>query len=186
MNKQEIKELIAIVVKETIAELKSENLFDVPKQTTTEKSAYAKTEALLYNYRGFCRIIQESQQEIEDLRKYGVPGTCGGVKEYTNKGGMPQGLVLDEERVECAIRSVEERVQGTVQAIALIDKSMAALKSDPYYKVLEMRYFEGRTQEDIGVALGRDTGTISRNKARLVKELALRIFPDQSMKEMLS
>jgi DNA-directed RNA polymerase specialized sigma24 family protein len=184
MNETEMKQIVALVVNETIKVLEEKNLIN--KDKSNEKSAYAKTEALLYNYRGFCRIIQESQQEIEDLRKYGVPGTCGGVKEYTNKGGMPQGLVLDEERVECAIRSVEERVRGTVAAIALIDKSMAALKSDPYYKVLEMRYFEGRTQEDIGVALGRDTGTISRNKSRLVKELALRIFPDQSMRELLN
>jgi DNA-directed RNA polymerase specialized sigma24 family protein len=184
IDKSDLEQIINLVVQNTIKVLEDKNL--LKPQSANEKTAYQKTEQLLYNYRGFCRIIQESQQEIEDLRKYGVPGTCGGIKEYTNKGGMPQGLVLDEERVEAAVRSVQERVQGTVQAIALIDKSMAALKSDPYYKVLEMRYFEGRTQEDIGVALGRDTGTISRNKARLVKELALRIFPDQSMKEMLN
>ena len=184
IEKSELEQIINLVVQNTIKVLEDKNL--LKPQSANEKTAYQKTEQLLYNYRGFCRIIQESQQEIEDLRKYGVPGTCGGVKEYTNKGGMPQGLVLDEERVEAAVRNVQERVQGTVQAIALIDKSMAALKSDPYYRILEMRYFEGRTQEDIAIEFKCERTTIGRNKTRLVKELAMRLFPDQSMNEMLN
>lgn len=184
IEKSELEQIINLVVQNTIKILEDKNLLKPP--SANEKTAYQKTEQLLYNYRGFCRIIQESQQEIEDLRKYGVPGTCGGVKEYTNKGGMPQGLVLEEERIEAAVRTVQERVCGTVAAVALIDKSMAALKSDPYYKVLVMRYFEGRTQEDIAIEFKCERTTISRNKTRLVKELSMRLFPDQSMKEMLN
>jgi DNA-directed RNA polymerase specialized sigma24 family protein len=184
IDKSELEQIINLVVKNTIKVLEDKNL--LKPQSANEKTAYQKTEQLLYNYRGFCRIVEESKQEIEDLQKYGVPGTCGGVKEYVNKGGMPQGLVLDEERVEIAVRTVQERVQGTVQAITLIDKSMAALKSDPYYRILEMRYFEGRTQEDIAIEFKCERTTISRNKTRLVKELSMRLFPDQSMKEMLN
>lgn len=151
----------------------------------TEKTAYQRTEQLLYNYLGFKRIVAERMQEIDDLRKYGVPKNCA-VTEYVQKGGLPHGLVLEEESVEDAVRNVQRSVEGTVQAIALIDKCMAALRTDPYYSILEMRYFEGRTQEDIAATLGCNQTTVARNKSRLVKELAMRLFPDQVTQEMMN
>lgn len=151
-----------------------------------EKTAYQQTEQLLYNYNGFKRIVKERMQEIDDLRKYGVPGTCGAGGERVQNGGLPHGIVLPEESVESAVATVQRSVQSTVQVIALIDKCMAALKNDPYYPILEMRYFEGRTQEDIAVELNTTQKTISINKARLVKELAMRLFPDKVTAEMMS
>ena len=124
-------------------------------------------------------------QEIEDLRKYGVPQTCGAGGERVQNGNLPQGIVLPEESVESAVRTVERSVEGTVQAIALINKCMAALANDPYYKILELRYFEGHTQEDIALEFGCSQVTISNNKNRLVRELAMRLFPNQVVDEML-
>lgn len=148
------------------------------------KSAYQKTEQLLFNYCGFKRIVEEKQQEIVEIRKYGVPRSCA-VHEFVRDGNVPHGLVLEEESVEAAVANVERSVRGTVAAIALIDKCMAALKHDPYYPILEMRYFEGRTMEDIAVVLKCAQSTASQNKARLVKELSLRLFPDQAISEMM-
>jgi DNA-directed RNA polymerase specialized sigma subunit len=143
---------------------------------------------LLFAYNGFKRIVEERKQEIADLRKYGVPsksaGATGGTRVQTSRSNV--GIVLPEDAVEDAVRTVQASVQGTVQAIALIDKNMAALKNDMYYDILPMRYFEGRTLEDIGVFFGVDHTTISRNKNRLVKELAMRLFPDEVAREMMN
>lgn len=152
-----------------------------------EKTAYQKTEQLLYNYNGFRRIVDECMQEIEDIKRYGAPqksGTAGG--ERVQNGNLPHGIVLPEESVEAAVHTVQERVQGTVDAINLIDKCMAALRNDPYYKILPMRYFEGRTQEDIALTFGCSQMTISNNKSRLVRELSMRLFPNQVVNEMLN
>lgn len=183
MNKTEIAEIVKLVVGETIKVLEEKKLIGASKPIN--KTAYAKTEQLLYNYRGFKKIVAERMLEIEELRKYGVPKNCA-VTEYVQKGGMPQGIVLEEESVEDAVRTVQRSVEGTVQIITLIDKSMAALKTDPYYNILEMRYFDGRTQEDIAVTFGCNQATIARNKSRLIKELAMRLFPDQVASEYMS
>lgn len=180
-TESELQQIINLVVTNTINVLEERKLI-VPK--SEEKSAYQKTESLLYSYNGFKKIIKEREQEIDDLRRYGIPQNTG-VKEYVDKGGTVSGIVLEEERVEDAVWRVRCAVEGTVQVVALIDKCMAALKNDSYYDVLEMRYFEGRTLEDIGVRFGKDAGTISRNKSRLVKELAMRLFPDQCINEMM-
>lgn len=184
IEKQELVEIIKTVVKETISQLNLE----VPKAKPeiNEKTAYQKTEQLLYNYRGFQKIVEERKQEIENLRKYGVPQKSGSVVAYSPHTGTVQGITLQEESVEMAVRSVEASVQDTVQAIALIDKCMAALKGDPYYCILEMRYFEGRTQEDIALELKCTQQTISKNKGRLVRELSMRLFPNQVITEMLN
>lgn len=189
MQKQEMVELADLISKSVVNALKENGLVgkaDNSVQKKAEKTAYQKTEQLLFNYNGFKRIVAERKQEIADLRIYGVPQRCGTMGERVQSSPVLNGIVLPEEAVESAVRSVEASVQGTVQVIALMDKCMAALKSDPYYAILPMRYFEGRTLEDIGLYFGCDHTTISRNKSRLVKELAMRLFPDEVVKEYMN
>lgn len=151
-----------------------------------KKTAYQRTEQLLYNYRGFKKIVADRMEEIEHLKKYGVPKRSTSIVEYSSHGGTVQGTVLPEESVEQAIRTVQDSIVDTVHAIALIDKCMATLKNDPYYKILEMRYFEGRTQEDIALDFNCSQVTISNNKSRLVKQLSMQLFPNQVVEEMLN
>ena len=187
IDKQELVDVISATVKETITQLGLVTANASSKPPMKEKSAYAKTEALLYNYRGFRRIIDERMAEIEDIKKHGVPKKGGAVVEYGGTvGGTVRGIMLPEESVEAAVRRVEASVQDTVHALSLIDKCMEQLKSDPYYGVLEMLYFEGRTQEDIAVTYGCSQVAISKNKSRLVRELAMRLFPNQAINELIN
>ena len=187
IQKEELVELISTVVKETITQLGLVNATPKPVEERKPKSAYQKTEQLLYNYRGFKKIVAERMEEIEDIKKYGVPKKGGAVVEYGGDcGGTPRGIVLPDESVEAAVRRVEASVQDTVAAIALIDKCMAQLKGDPYYAILEMRYFEGRTQDDIALELNCSQVTISKNKNRLVRELSMRLFPNQAVEELMN
>jgi hypothetical protein len=188
LDKQEKLELAELIANAVVTALESKGLVgkaDTNAPKKTEKTAYQKTEQLLFNYNGFKKIVAERQQEIIDLRTHGVPQKSGSIVQYGGNSGTVHGLVLEEESVEAAVRTVERSVQGTVQAIALIDKCMLALKDDPYYKILEMRYFEGRTQEDIALCFGCSQVTISNNKSRLVRELAMRIFPNQVIDEYM-
>lgn len=151
----------------------------------TEKTAYQKTEQLLYNYKGFKKIVQERLDEIEEIKQYGVPKNCGALGERVQGGALPGGIVLPDESVEQAVHRIHCAIESTVRVIALIERSMSLLSNDPYYDVLEMRYFEGRTLEDIAAHFKCDTSTVSRNRSRLVKELSLRLFPDDVVNEYM-
>lgn len=188
MEKEQMLELAELVATAVVTALEKKNIIgngatNEPKKS--EKTAYQKTEQLLYNYRAFKKIVEERMTEIENLKKYGVPKRSASIVKYSPKTGTVGGIVLPEDSVEAAVRTVEASVEGTVRAIALIDKSMAALRSDPYYRILEMRYFEGRTQEDIALEFNCSQVTISNNKNRLVRELAMRIFPNQTIDEFM-
>lgn len=196
-DKNELVEIVQTVVDATIKSLidkgllgnatKVESANSKKASASLEKSAYQRTEQLLFNYNNFRKIIKQKEQEIEDIRKYGVCERGSAVVQYGgNSGGTPRGIVLDEERVEDAIRNVQRSMTSTVEAIALIDKNMSELQYDPYYKILEMRYFEGRTQEDIAVEFKCTQQNIAYHKSRLVKELSIKLFPDKVISEYLN
>ena len=188
MDEQTLHKFASMIAASVIEALESKGIVGntQPKdKPDRSKSAYAKTEALLYHYNGFKRLVKERELEIETLRKCGVPKKSPSIVEYTSKSGVVHGITLEDDTVDIMIGNVQRSVEGTVQAISLIDKSMEALKDDPYYCILEMRYFEGRTQEDIADHLGCRQVTISKNKNRLVRELSMRLFPNQAITEML-
>lgn len=188
MEKSDMLEFATMVATAVVTALEEKKMIGTAAGNTSakpEKNAYQKTEQLLYNYNGFKRIIRERELEIESLRKYGVPQKSLSIVEYSPGGGTPQGLCLEADVVEAAVRAVEASVHETVQVISMIDKCMDSLKNDPYYDILEMRYFEGRTQEDIADYMRCSQVTISKNKSRLVTELSIRLFPNQAIKEML-
>ncbi len=190
IEKSELTELITLVVETTIKTLVDKKLLvsanpKMENSAANEKTAYQKTETLLYNYNGFKRVIQERYDEIDELKRVGIPKKSTSIVEYTPHTGKVSSIVLPEESVESAVQERLRSVQGTVQVVELIDKCMLALKNDPYYCILEMRYFEGRTQEDIAEHLGCSQVTVSKNKNRLVKELSLRLFPNLIAEEMM-
>lgn len=194
MSKESMVEFATLVANAVVDALENKNVItstsgnanaNVKVDKHEKKSAYQKTEQLLYNYNGFKRIIKERELEIEEVLKYGVPQN-NSVKEYVSKGGMPCGIRLEEEIVEAAVHNIEKTMARTLDAIRLIDKGMESLKNDPYYSILPMTYFEGRTQEDIADHIGCSQVSISKNKNRLVKALSLRLFPNQVIDEMLS
>lgn len=170
---------------ELVADIVLEKLRDANKIKDNNKTAYQKTEQLLYNYNNFKKIITKRELEIDTIRRYGIPQKSTSIVPFSPKGNGANGTVLEEDAVECAIRSVQSSMEDTVHVIAMIDKAMESLKNDPYYSILEMRYFEGRTQEDIAVYYGVTQVTISKNKSRLVRELSQELFPNQAILEML-
>ena len=190
IDKTDMLELAELIASSVVTALKKENLVGNAtsaneKPEKTEKTAYQKTEQLLYNYMNFKKIIAERMAEIEEIKQFGVRKDMS-VQEYVQKGGMPHGLVLEEESVEAAVRNVQRSVRPVADAVNLIDNGMSKLKSDPYYNVIELLYFEGRTQEYIALKLNCTQAAVSQNKSRLVRELSMWLFPSKVISEYLS
>lgn len=178
-----LETITQLVVKTTIKTLEDKGLLKSDKK---ERSAYQKTEQLLYNYNGFKRVVEDKLKEIEEIKQYGVPTKSKSITQFGGASGTVSGIVLEEESVESAVRTRLASVQDTVQVISNIDKCMQKIKADQYFETLPMRYFEDRTLEDIAVYYGCGVATISRNKNRLVKELALLLFPNEVVNEIVN
>jgi DNA-directed RNA polymerase specialized sigma subunit len=183
IDQSTLETITQLVVKTTIKTLEDKGLIKSDKK---ERSAYQKTEQLLYNYNGFKRVVEDKLKEIEEIKQYGVPTKSKSITQFGGASGTVQGIVLDEESVESAVRTRLASVQDTVHVISNIDKCMQKISTDQYFDILEMRYFEDRTLEDIAVYYGCGVATISRNKNRLVKELALLLFPNEVVNEIVN
>ena len=175
------EELVNSIADAIIKALESRNIIG---KAASNKTAFERTEALLYNYNGFKKVIDSRNAEVEYLREFGVPENSKSITSFGN--GTGKGIVLDTEKVENAVRNVQSSVQGTVQAVYLINKCLETLKKDMYYDILVMYYFEGRTMEDIGVVFKCSQPNITYHRKRLVKELSLQLFPDLVVSELMN
>ena len=82
-------------------------------------------------------------------------------------------------------RAPEKPDTITSEVLKNTEAALHDLETDPYFDVITRYYFDGQSREFIAQARGASVTTITRNKARLLKELAPRLFPDDVIKELL-
>ena len=68
--------------------------------------------------------------------------------------------------------------------IDIVDTGLAELKSDLYYNIIPMIYFENCSREEVAEYFNTTVTTISRNKRRLIEKLKLFIFADDVIYEL--
>lgn len=73
----------------------------------------------------------------------------------------------------------------TAEVLENVEGALHDLEHDPYFDVITRFYFDGQSREFIAQARGASVTTITRNKARLLKELAPRLFSDDVIKDLL-
>lgn len=179
LTEEQLTTLVKEAVKTTLEEL------GIGKQEVKqERNAYQKTELLLWNYKGFKKVIADKKEQIEEIRKHGVPHKGGAVHSYGGNALVSE-MRTEEEAVEDAVTAIKHSMREVVNVVNMIDNAMANLKNDPYYNILEMRYFEGMGQEDIGKALKCTQPNVSYHKNRLIRELSVQMFPNEVAKELL-
>lgn len=77
-----------------------------------------------------------------------------------------------------AFKRVERESDSISKTTARIEAALKTIRTDPYYQVIERTYFEGQTRDLIALQMGCRPETVSRNKKRLLRELAPLLFPD--------
>ena len=121
---------------------------------------------------------------LKEIRKNGVRHKGGAVHSYGGNTLVSE-MRTEEEAVEDAVTAIKHSMREVMNVVNMIDNAMANLKDDPYYNILEMRYFEGMGQEDIGKALNCTQPNVSYHKNRLIRELSVQMFPNEVAKELL-
>jgi DNA repair ATPase RecN len=174
------KEIINIVVDELV----KRNLI---KEV---KNSFKNTEALLYNYNKLKQSIADSKEEISELKEYGIPTKSKDIIITTN-GHSPR---MDEnEIIERRINNIKQSIARTEAVVNRIDRLLNNLKqNDKYYKVIEFKYFKNIGFEEMlnmsdekgNPIFTCDVSTLSRNKNRIINELKILLFPDNSIDEL--
>ena len=166
------------VAEQTAAELKRQNLIIEGRQTP-----FQKTETLLYNRNHFLAAIKDKEDQIQEIRELGLKNKSKSITTFTGNSGLIE-VKSEAEKAEEKIEMIEFSIMTTRRFIKVLEDAIETLRDDPYYELIEMRYFEGRTREQIAEYFDCDVTTVNRNKNRLINLLQIRLFSDEVIQQI--
>ena len=77
-------------------------------------------------------------------------------------------------------------MQVTVDFIRMIDDALQSISDDPYFEIIPMKYFDGKTHEQIAEYFDVQPAAISKHRKRLINKLRPLIFPNEYISELKS
>lgn len=173
---ESVIKIIEEAINKTVKELRKANYIKNTRQTS-----FWKTEQLLYHYNDFKEAISDKENQIEEIKHNGIPKKSKSITFYST---MHYINTDEEEKIEEVIKTLENSISNTKRLINLIDNSLNKLKKDKYYKIIELKYFNGETREKIAEIFNADVSTITRNKNRLLNSLKINLFSDEVIEEL--
>ena len=104
--------------------------------------------------------------------------------------------VIKTDRRSVAQKTIDllERYEGfklsdkpyTRKVVAQIDSALSMIRSDTYYQIIPMYYFEHLTIFEISEYFHVSEKTITRNRKRLIRQLSAVLFSDDVITDILS
>lgn len=79
-------------------------------------------------------------------------------------------------------KSLEER--ETLKFCNLVQSALESVADDPYYKIIELKYFQKWTHERIAEYFNVDVSIISKRRTRLINAIRPIIFSAEFIKEL--
>lgn len=79
---------------------------------------------------------------------------------------------------------VESDSEETLRFCALIEKALKHIENDPYFEIIELKYFKRWTHEQIAEYFDVDVSVISKRRKKLIDKLRPIIFSDDFISEL--
>lgn len=177
-----IKSVAEMTSKKTVFELRRQGMLKDDKQTP-----YQKTETLLYNYNSFIAAIEDKEENIQEIAAEGLRKRCNSVIPNPGSGTKVIDNKSDQEKIDERIEEIKASIAVTKKFIAIIDEALEQLSlNEVYYELLPMKYFQGKTYEEIAECFHCDAKTIYRHKKSLINKLQIRLFSDDVINQIFS
>lgn len=78
----------------------------------------------------------------------------------------------------------EDMSETTNRFCNLIQRALNRVRDDPYYEIIELKYFEHWTHEKIAEYFDVDVSVISKRRTKLINQLRPIIFSDDFIREL--
>ena len=137
----------------------------------------------MFNYNHFKAAIRDKEEQILEIREMGLAKKSAAFTTFSGNTGYIE-VKSDSEKAEEKIERIEFSIKTTRNFIRIIDDAIAMLKDDPYYDLIDLRYFKGCTREEIAEHFDCDVSNVNRNKNRLINLLQIRLFSDEVIQQI--
>lgn len=135
----------------------------------TVKDAYRATERRLYALPVLIKKVEDAKERLKELEQYGAPEKSKDIIRFSRSGRR----LSPEEILEALIADIKASIAADEHEIETIKKALRNIEEDPYYLTIKGRYFEGISDEEIARQIPCNPSTVRRNRARLVRILAV-------------
>ena len=139
------------------------------------QAAYAATEKRLYALPVLRERIADNREELCELENCGVEA----LRQHSSSlvRLIRPGMRLTPEEVHSAqMAELRARLAADEREVRKMQNALNSIANDPYYLAIELKYFSNTRDADAATRLRCDPATVRRNRRRLVKRLALRLY----------
>lgn len=134
--------------------------------------AYKATEKRLYALPDLKDKVERDKQYLKDLLQHGLAKHSKDIVRFKTSGQR----LSDDEILEGVAKDVQAAIAADEFEIKTIEDALAPLTSDPNYLVISGRFFEGKSDEEIGKKLKCDPTTVRRNRGKLMHRIVVRLY----------
>ena len=146
-------------------------------QATEAKDIYKQTERRLYAYPHLLAKVQDDIARLTDLEAGITQDHSISIVRFS-----PSGVRADpEEMYEAILSDMRARLARDQQEVEEIQKALHSIERDFYFRTVAARYFEGRADWEVAEQHHCDDSTVRRNRARLVRVIAIRLYGVQAI-----
>ena len=117
--------------------------------------------------------------QIKDLEQYGIKKGTSAVHVVSNVIKEDEDIIIERR-----INNLKQSIHRTKSVLKMINLILQDIRDDKYYKIIELKYFDKKTYEEIAEVMECDISTISRNKNRLINKIKVRLFPNTFIDEL--
>ena len=148
---------------------------NAPASRNAAQAAYAATEKRLYALPILRERIEDNREELTELENMGVDALRHHSSSLVRL--IRPGMRLTPEEVHSAqMTELRARLAADEREVRKLQNALHSVSEDPYYLTIELKYFSGVKDAEAANRLRCDPATIRRNRSRLVKRLALRLY----------
>lgn len=167
-DRANIKRYIDLAVQEGIRA----GLEMAEKKERAAFNAYRATEERLYALPTLRVKVEKDKEDLLDIQEHGIPQRSKDICRFQRDG-----LRLDHEDIlDALIRDLTAKIAADEYEIEIMTTALDTVKEDDYYRALTGRYFDNIGDKAIAVELKCDDTTVWRNRSRLVRRVAVRLY----------
>lgn len=133
------------------------------------------TKKRLYAYPQLKGNIERYKLDIEDIRRETFGKSKSIVIFQRNSGDNAEKLTIEEQRA-AKIRLIEQKIERDEAEIKEMDAALAQIEDDPYYRLIQMRFFQKMSRDEIAEEFPCDPTTVSRQLGRLLDTLNISLY----------
>lgn len=145
-------------------------------ETKREFNSFRATEERLRALPAIRAKLEDDRDRLDEMEKYGEKRRSPDLIRY-----MRGGTRVNKDQIEAAVlQNLEAEIAADEWEIRMIEKALEMVRGDVYYLAIPRKYFEMVKDAQVAKELHCDETTVRRNRNRLVRQIAVRLYGSQA------